>query len=60
MFLYRDEVYNPGEDNKGKAELIIGKHRNGEIGTINLAWIGKYTKYANAEYRSSDTGSQGN
>ena len=60
MFLYRDEVYNPGEDNKGKSELITGKHRNGEIGTINLAWIGKYTKYANAEYRSSDTGSQGN
>lgn len=55
MFLYRDEVYNPGEDNKGKAELIIGKHRNGEIGTINLAWIGKYTKYANAEYKSSDS-----
>lgn len=54
MFLYRDEVYNPGDDNKGKAELIIGKHRNGEIGTINLAWIGKYTKYANAEYQVSE------
>ncbi len=53
MFLYRDEVYNEGEDNKGKAELIIGKHRNGEIGTVNLAWIGKYTKYANAEYSLS-------
>jgi len=55
MFLYRDEVYNPNEEgNKGKAELIIGKHRNGEIGTINLAWIGKYTKYANAEYKISE------
>ncbi len=52
MFLYRDEVYNPTEDNKGKAELIIGKHRNGSIGSINLAWIGKYTRYANAEFES--------
>ena len=55
MFLYRDEVYNPSEDNQGKAELIIAKHRNGSTGTINLAWIGKYTKYANAakEYNKS-------
>lgn len=50
MFLYRDEVYYPNEDNKGKAELIIGKHRNGEIGTINLAWLGQYTRYANAQH----------
>lgn len=52
MFLYRDEVYNPNEDNKGKAELIIGKHRNGETGTIELAWLGQYTRYANAQYSS--------
>ncbi len=58
MFLYRDEVYNPTDENKGKAELIIGKHRNGNIGTVNLAWIGKYTKYANAEYSSSDYNNQ--
>lgn len=49
MFLYRAEVYNQTEDNKGKAQLIIGKHRNGRIGTIDLAWIGEYTKYANAQ-----------
>lgn len=52
MFLYRDEVYNPSEDNKGKAELIIGKHRNGEIGTVELAWLGQYTRYTNAQFSS--------
>lgn len=50
MFLYRDEVYHPDDsDNKGKAELIIGKHRNGSIGTVNLAWLPKYTRFANAQ-----------
>ena len=52
MFLYRDEVYNPSEDNKGKAELIIGKHRNGSTGTVDLAWLAQYTRYANAQYYS--------
>ncbi len=52
MFLYRDEVYNPDDNNKGKAELIIGKHRNGSIGTVNLAWLAQYTRYANAAYSS--------
>ena len=52
MFLYRDEVYNPSEDNKGKAELIIGKHRNGSTGTVDLAWLAQYTRYANAQYSS--------
>ncbi len=50
MFLYRDEVYNPNEDNKGKAELIIAKHRNGSTGTVDLAWLAQYTRYANAQY----------
>ncbi len=50
MFLYRDEVYHESEDNKGKAELIIAKHRNGETGTIQLAWLGQYTRYANAQF----------
>ena len=49
MFLYRDEVYNPDNDNKGKAELIVGKHRNGSIGTVNLAWLPQYTRFANAQ-----------
>jgi len=46
MFLYRDEVYNKDvEDNKNKAECIIGKHRNGDVGTVNLIWSGEYTKF---------------
>lgn len=46
MFLYRDEVYNKdSEDNKNKAECIIAKHRNGEIGTVELMWSGEYTKF---------------
>ncbi|MBU3916563.1 replicative DNA helicase [bacterium] len=47
LFIYRDEVYNEDSDKKGIAEIIIAKHRNGPIGTINLAFIGKYTKFAN-------------
>lgn len=54
MFLYRDEVYNPNDDNKGEAELIVAKHRNGNIGTINLAWLGQYTRYANAQKPSRE------
>ena len=42
-FVYRDEVYNPDNpDNQGIAELIIGKQRNGPIGTVHMAFIGKY------------------
>ncbi|OGP69865.1 MAG: replicative DNA helicase [Deltaproteobacteria bacterium RBG_13_47_9] len=47
LFLYRDEVYNRSEDNpnKGKAELIIGKQRNGPIGKIDLAFLDKFTTF---------------
>ncbi|MBY5924620.1 MULTISPECIES: replicative DNA helicase [unclassified Halomonas] len=45
-FVYRDEVYNPDNpDNKGLAEFIIGKQRNGPIGTVHMAFIGKYTRF---------------
>ncbi len=47
MFIYRDEVYNDNTEDKGIAEIIISKHRNGEIGTRRLAFIGQYTKFAN-------------
>src|SRR3712207_2761145 len=39
MFLYRDEYYNPDSDDKGIAEVIVGKHRNGPTGKIQLAWL---------------------
>ncbi len=49
MFLYRDEYYNPETEKKNIAEIIIAKHRNGSTGTVDLAWLGQYTKFANIE-----------
>jgi len=49
MFLYRDDYYNPETEKKNIAELIIAKHRNGSTGTIELVWLGQYTKFANLE-----------
>ena len=49
MFLYRDDYYNPETEKKNVAEVIIAKHRNGSTGTIDLAWLGQYTKFANLE-----------
>ncbi|MBO5229105.1 MAG: replicative DNA helicase [Lachnospiraceae bacterium] len=54
MFLYRDEYYNKdSEDNKGKAELIIAKQRNGPIGTVDLLWLPNYTRFVNPERRDN-------
>lgn len=47
VFIYRDEVYNEDSIDKGKAEIIIGKQRNGPIGTINLTFLNQYTKFEN-------------
>ena len=47
MFIYRDEVYNPDTEYKGVAEIIIGKQRNGPIGTCRLAFIGQFTRFEN-------------
>ncbi len=47
MFLYRDEYYHPDSELKNQAELIIAKQRNGPTGTVNLVWIGQYTKFKN-------------
>jgi replicative DNA helicase len=46
-FIYRDEYYFPDTDAKNQAELVIAKQRNGPTGTVNLAWLGQYTKFAN-------------
>lgn len=47
MFIYRHEVYEPDTDQKGIAEIIIGKQRNGPIGTTRLAWLGEFTRFEN-------------
>jgi replicative DNA helicase len=46
-FIYRDEVYNEDSPDKGVAEIIIGKQRNGPIGTCRLMFMGKYTRFEN-------------
>jgi replicative DNA helicase len=45
VFIYRDEVYNEDSKDKGLAEIIIGKQRNGPIGTLQLTFLGRYTKF---------------
>lgn len=49
MFLYRDDYYNKDTDRKDVAEVIIAKQRNGPIGTVELAWLPRYTKFANMQ-----------
>ena len=49
MFLYRDDYYNQETEKKNIAEVIIAKHRAGSTGTIELLWLGNYTKFANIE-----------
>lgn len=47
IFIYRDEVYNPDTEDKGTAEIILGKHRNGSLANVRLTFLGKYTKFEN-------------
>ena len=47
MFLYRDEIYNPESPERGTAEVIISKHRNGPTGKTDLAFLDHYTRFAN-------------
>jgi len=49
MFIYRDDYYNHDTDKKGVSEIIIAKQRNGPIGTVELAWLAEFTKFANLE-----------
>jgi len=48
LFIYRDEVYNPDSQDKGTAEIIIGKQRNGPIGTVRLTFLGEHTRFENS------------
>jgi len=47
LFIYRDEYYNEDSQDKGVAEIIVGKQRNGETGTVKAAWVGKFTRFDN-------------
>ena len=58
MFIYRDDYYNSDTTEKpGVAEIIVAKQRNGATGTVELAWIGKYTKFASISYESASASS---
>ena len=54
MFLYRDDYYNQDTEKKDIAEVIIAKHRGGSTGTVELLWLGSYTKFVNLERRFDD------
>ena len=49
MFIYREDYYNPETENKNIAEIILAKHRGGATGTVNLLWLGNYTKFASLQ-----------
>ena len=50
-FIYRDDAYNPESSDKGTAEIIVAKHRNGPTGKIRLAFLEHLTKFANMAHR---------
>lgn len=50
MFIYRDDYYNQDSEKKGISEIIIAKQRNGPIGTVELAWLPEFTKFANLQH----------
>ena len=52
LFIYRDEVYDEESKHKGKAEIIIGKQRNGPIGSVDLAFLGRFARFE--DYTSVD------
>jgi replicative DNA helicase len=56
MFIYRDDYYNKDTEEKGIAEIIIGKQRNGPIGTVKLVWLPEYTKFANMSKNTKQNG----
>ena len=57
VFIYRDEVYNEDSPDKGIAEIIIGKQRNGPIGTTRLTFLGQFTRFEN--FAANSYGAEG-
>jgi replicative DNA helicase len=51
MFIYRDEYYNPESEKLGIAEIIIAKHRNGPVGSVELSFRKEFTKFGNLAHR---------
>jgi replicative DNA helicase len=51
MFIYREDYYFPDTEKKGIAEIIIAKHRNGPVGTVELGFLKEFTKFVNRDYR---------
>ncbi|HCS6940155.1 TPA: DnaB-like helicase C-terminal domain-containing protein, partial [Klebsiella michiganensis] len=56
MFIYRDEVYNPGTPDAGVAEIIVGKQRQGPTGTVKVKFDGRYTLFSEFQEGSYDFG----
>jgi replicative DNA helicase len=54
VFIYRDEVYNKDSDDKGVAEIILGKQRNGPLGDCRAAFLGHFTRFENLQDRYDD------
>jgi replicative DNA helicase len=53
MFIYREEEHKPTDENRGLAEIIIGKQRNGPTGSVKLAFLKEYTRFENLEWQPS-------
>ena len=56
MFIYRDEVYNPESPDKGLAEILLAKQRNGPVGMVKLTFLGQYTRFENYANPGYDIG----
>ena len=54
VFVFREEYYNPTEENRNKAELIIAKQRNGPVGSIEMVFVKEWTRFENPEFRRSE------
>lgn len=54
MFIYRDDYYNKDTDKKNVSEIIIAKQRNGPVGTVELAWLPQYTRFANKIHKKKN------